>query len=85
MNFQMCANFIVLEGPLAEEGAFCLLLYLLFSFSVLWGSLQIRYNACLNTTITQFACGLFIYIFLVYLSALSTVLITTSDGEKIGE
>jgi hypothetical protein len=58
---------------------------LLFSFAMLWGSLQIRYNTCLNNTITQFACSSFIYTFLVYLSTLSTTQITAADGEKIGE
>jgi hypothetical protein len=60
-------------------------LYSLFSFAMLWRPLQIQYNACLNNTITQFACSLLIYIFLVYLSTLSTTEITASDGEKIGE
>jgi hypothetical protein len=49
------------------------------------GSLKIRYNACLNNVITQFACSLFIYIFLVYLSVQSTAQITAVDVGKIGE
>jgi hypothetical protein len=60
-------------------------LHLLSSFVMLWGPLQIQCNACLNNTIAQFAPSLLIYIFLVYLSTLSTTQITASDGEKIGE
>ena len=75
------------EGLLAEEREFCSMEFitLLFSFAMLWGSLQIRCNACLNNTITQFAYSLFIYIFLVYLSAQSTAQITAADVGKIGE
>lgn len=60
-------------------------IHLSLSFAMLQRPLQIRYNACLNNTTTQFACSLLIYIFLVYLPTLSTTQIRASDGEKIGE